>query len=152
MINISGVSEEDMLIFLENLDNRVLMQRAMARVRQLKAAEAARRLGGQRVLRDSGGSIAAAPVANIDSSYYFARMWEEREHNEARMQSGENVWDDPEFLDFELKHNEALRPIVDRTGAPVFFGGGNSNNSETFNKGADATGGTIVAAGKYTKI
>lgn len=108
-----------MRTFIEHLDNEVLMRRAQARVNQIRAAQSAQRLGGQRVVRDRGGSVQAVPLANIDPTYYFARMHEERDANAARRATGENVWDDPEFLDFELKTNEALRPILDWAGRPV---------------------------------
>lgn len=123
MLQLHGVSEEDMKLFCEHLDNQVLMQRALSIVRQCRLAQAARNMGGQRPLRGRDGSLIAAPQANIDSSYYFTRMFEEREHNSARAESGENVWNDPEFLPWELKRNESLRPIVDHSGAPVHFGG-----------------------------
>jgi hypothetical protein len=126
MINIRGFSEDDLATFIEHLDNEVLMQRALARVKQIRAAQAVQAVGGQRAKRGKFGFVQTAPLANIDPSYYFARLHEEREANAHRRKTQENVWDDPEFLDFELRQNPALRPIVDTTGRPVFFG-----NSET---------------------
>lgn len=123
MINLEGVTPEELQIFAENLNNKVMMQRAIARVRQIRAAQAVQSVGGQRPSRGLNQELVALPQANIDPSYYFSRLHEEREANSDRMASGENVWDDPEFLPFELKRNPELRPIVDHSGRPVFFQG-----------------------------
>lgn len=121
MINFEGVTPEELQIFAEHIDNKVFMQRAMARVRQIRAAQAVRSVGGQRPVRGLNQELVSLPEANIDPSYYFSRLHEEREANPDRMASEENVWQDPEFLPFELKHHPELRPIVDHTGRPVFF-------------------------------
>ena len=123
MIRFSGVSEEDLLVFQQYLHDEVMMKRAMARVAQIRAAKAAKAAGGQRQHRGRKGDLLAEPVANIAPEYYHARRFEEMEANAERLKSGENVWDDPDFLPWELKRNEALRPEVDRGGARVFAGG-----------------------------
>lgn len=111
------------MIFLENLDNEVLMKRALAEAEQIIAAGAVQQVGGQRPTRGKNGELLAMPGANISSGYYFKRMFEEREADAGRMERMENVWDDPDFLPWELKRNDALRPQIDDAGAPVHLSG-----------------------------
>jgi len=125
MFNFNGIREEDLVLFQEHISNKVLMQRAQAIVAQRKAHQVAQKLGGQRIARDGKGVLVSAPVANIAPEYYYARMGEEREASSARLDHNENVWEDPDFLPFELKRNPALRPITqDPDKRPtVHFGG-----------------------------
>ena len=123
MFGFEGISEEDLILFQEHLDNKVLMQRAKAIVAQRKAARVARRTGGQKVSRGHHGELLMRPTANIDPTYYFSRMGQEREANDHRLKTGENVWEDPDFLPYELKKNPHLRPVLDDRNAPVHMGG-----------------------------
>lgn len=109
--------------FVENVNNRVLMQRAQAIVRQRRMARVAREVGGQVPHRGRHGELLMQPKANINTHYYMARMNEEREANPERMASGENIWKDPEFVDWELKRNEALRPVLNEQNKPMHMNG-----------------------------
>jgi len=123
MFTFDGIDEEDLVLFQENLQNRVLMRRAQAIVAQRKATAIARSTGGQRVTRGKHGTLITRPTANIDPLYYYSRMGQEREASAERLKTGENVWEDPEFLPWELKNNPELRPIIDDRNAPVHMGG-----------------------------
>ena len=118
-----NVSEEDIKLFYENLDNQVMIKRAQAIVKQRAAARAARIVGGQKVERGQHGNLLHLPMANIDSTYYFTRMNQEREANAARMATDENVWADPDFLKYELRNNPELRPVLNDTNAPMHMNG-----------------------------
>jgi len=132
MITFEGISEEDLVLFQQHLENKVLMQRAQAIVAQRQAARIARSTGGQKVARGKHGQLVMRPTANIDPVYYFSRMGQEREANSHRLRTGENVWEDPEFLPWELKKNPHLRPVLDDRNAPVHMGGIVMPTSENF--------------------
>lgn len=123
MITFEGITEEDLVLFQEHLHDKLLMKRAQAIVAQRQAARIARSTGGQRVTRGKHGQLLMRPTANIDPNYYFSRMGQEREANSHRLKTGENVWDDPDFLPFELKKNPHLRPVLDDQNAPVHMNG-----------------------------
>ena len=123
MITLRGVPPEEVKLFLDNIDNAVLMRRAQSIVAQKKAAKLMRAAGGQRVVRGKLGTLVSLPKANIDPTYYTTRMNQEREANDGRMASGENVWSDPEFIDYELRQNPELRPVINDANAPVHMNG-----------------------------
>lgn len=117
------LTEDDMITFIQHMDNVALMRKAQAIVKQREAARIARSLGGQKVSRSRGGSVTLRPVANIHPSYYFARMFEEQKLNDGRFERQENIWQDPEFLPWEMKRNEALRPVIDKDESRVSMAG-----------------------------
>lgn len=112
-----------MITFIQHMDDVALMRKAQAIVEQRKAAKLARSIGGQRVSRSKGGSLTMRPVANIHPGYYFSRMFEEQKHNEGRFERQENVWNDPEFLPWELKQHEELRPVIAKDESRVSLAG-----------------------------
>lgn len=109
-------SSQDFATFCQNLDNAVLMQRAMAIVKQRRLAQATRALGGH------NACDGVEYKADIHADYYFAKMFEERE---AGYQSDPNynAWSDEGFLDYQLRKNDALRPAVNKNRARVAMGG-----------------------------
>lgn len=123
MISFAGIPEEDLLLFQEHIGNKVLMQRAQAIVRQKRAARAARAIGGQAPIRGKHGQLISMPKANIDPAYYFSRMGQEREASEHRLRTNENIWNDPDFLPWELKRNPELRPVIQEQNKPVHMSG-----------------------------
>lgn len=123
MISFNNIPEEDLVLFQEHIGNQVLMRRAQAIVQQRRAARAARTLGGQAPVRGKHGQLLSRPKANIDPLYYFSRMGQEREADTGRLARNENIWEDPDFLPWELKRNPELRPVISEQNAPVHMGG-----------------------------
>ena len=123
MLSFSNIPEADLVLFQEHIDNEVLMRRAQAIVQQRRAARAARNLGGQAPIRGKHGQLISRPKANIDPLYYFTRMGQEKEANSGRLARNENIWEDPDFLPWELKRNPELRPEIREQNAPLHMGG-----------------------------
>lgn len=123
MFTFSGIPEDQLKLFFEALEDESLMRRAQAIVEQRRVARAALSMGGQKVSRGKHGTLLQMPKANIDPMYYHSRAAQEREANEGRMLRGENIWEDPEFLEFELRNNPELRPVLDDRNAPVHMNG-----------------------------
>lgn len=123
MFTFNNIPESEIKLFYEALEDQSLMRRAQAIVEQRKAAKAAQAVGGQKVSRGKWGSLKQRPIANIDPAYYHSRMAQEREASDYRMRTGENVWSDPEFMEYELRKNPELRPVLDDRNAPVHMNG-----------------------------
>jgi hypothetical protein len=95
----------------DELKEGVLLQRAKAIVAQRKTQ---RLRGYVSMIRDSHGNAVAAPVAQIDPNYYFAVMTQRKLENKYLREHDLNTWADRDFVKWEMKQNEALKPMVNR--------------------------------------
>lgn len=95
----------------EELLEGVNAQRLMAVRLQREAAKAR---GRAKIIRDEKGNAVAAPKAFIHPGYYFSVMNARRDENAYLRENDINTWEDPEFLEWELKNDNAIAPIIDK--------------------------------------
>ena len=76
--------------------------------------EAAKARGRARIIRNAKGEAVAAPLAFIHPVYYFSVMQARKDENAWLRENDANTWEDPDFVKWELKNDNAIAPIVDR--------------------------------------
>lgn len=99
---------------IKELVNGVNMQRLRAMKAQREAAIYRQRMQRNAILRDVKGNAIARQKAFIHPLYYHSVIAARKDENKYLKEHNLNTWDDEEFLQWELKHNPAIRPNEDK--------------------------------------